>query len=104
MDLTYHAEERAPVKKEDLKADWIKKEKLTVLTTKEDKRGEEGRKVQQVVRHNETKTGLGIDEADFDKVGFGSSKPQKQVEERKNDKRGRKGNKPQFSAEDFPTL
>ena len=36
MDLSYSAQAKAPVKKGDINAEWIKKEKLTVIQSKED--------------------------------------------------------------------
>ena len=108
VDVTYQKEEKAAVKKEDIKAEWIKKEKLTLMTTKEDRRGGEDRKTQQNIQQNSSKVGLGIEEADFDKVGFGSKPAPKeaprQEEPQKGGKRGGKKNKPQFSADDFPSL
>ena len=50
---------------------------------------------------------MGIDESDFDKVGFGSKPVAKEAQrdnDRKGDKRGGKKNAPKFSAEDFPSL
>lgn len=36
VDLAYNAQSRAPVKKGEVNAEWIKKEKLTLVQTKED--------------------------------------------------------------------
>lgn len=106
VDLTYQQDSKNAVKKEDIKAEWIKKEKLTLMTTKEDLRSQE-KKAQQVVKHNTAKTTLGIEEEDFEKVGFGSKPAPKEAprqEESKGGKRGGKKAKPQFSADDFPAL
>jgi hypothetical protein len=61
VDVSYQKEEKE-AKKGEIKADWIKKEKLTVLTTKEDLKSQDQKKTQQTVNHNSTKTSIGIDE------------------------------------------
>ena len=105
--MSYQQKEKAPVKKDDIKAEWIKKEKLTLMTTKEDLRANE-KKAQQSIVQNTTKSGLNIDESDYDKVGFGSKPAPKeaprQEEHQKGGRRGKKANRPQFSADDFPSL
>ena len=80
------------------------------MTTKEDLRNQEQGKTQQSIVQNTNKIGLGIDEADFDKVGFGSKPapkeaPKQEEHHHKGGKRGgKKAAKPQFSADDFPAL
>ena len=68
-----------PTKKGEVKAEWIKKEKLTVMETKEDKRQNE-QKSQNAVKHLDARGG--IDES-LGSLGFNSkpSKPQ-QVEKK----------------------
>lgn len=105
VDLTYTAQTKAPVKKGEINADWIKKEKLIVLESKEDKKQQE-RSGEQVIKHTAVK-GLDVAEETLN-LGFGS-KPthaHKQEEHRgdKRDHKGGKSAKPHFSAEDFPTL
>ena len=104
VDLTYNPENKGQVKKGEIKAEWIKKEKLTLLETKEDLRNQE-KKAEHSIKYTSVKTGLAIDESDFDKVGFGSKPAPKdnRRDEPKPEKRGKK-NKPQFSADDFPSL
>ena len=105
VEIAYQNEEKGPAKKE-VKAEWIKKEKLTVMTTKEDLKNQE-KKSQQTVKQNTAKTGLGIDEGDFDKVGFGAKQPSKEApkqEENRGGKRGGKKAQPKFSNDDFPSL
>ena len=76
------------------------------MTTKEDLKNQE-KKAQQTVKQNTAKTGLGIDEGDFGKVGFGAKKPAKEApkeEESRGGKRGGKKAQPKFSNDDFPSL
>lgn len=108
VDISYQKQQDKAYNKEDIKADWIKKQKLTLMTTKQDLRAAE-QKAQQAIVQNTTKTGLGIDESDFDKVGFGSKPapkeaPRQEDHHQKGGKRGGKKAKPQFSADDFPSL
>ena len=104
IDLTYKPESKVAVEKEEIKAEWLKKEKLRLIETKEDLRKQE-KKAEHSIKYTSVKTGIAIDESDFDKVGFGSKPAPKdnRKEEPKPDKRGKK-NKPQFSADDFPSL
>jgi hypothetical protein len=107
VDLTYQPQQREPVKKQDINADWIKKEKLTLLKTKEDLKNEE-RKVQAASKTTGPSSGIEVEEGKYNLVGFGS-KPlprdtQKTNDRRDDNKRGGKANKPKFSNEDFPSL
>jgi len=107
VDLTYQAQHKGPVKKQDINADWIKKEKLTLLKTKEDLKNEE-KKIQPASRTTGPSSGIDVEDNKLNLVGFGS-KPlpkdtQKTNERREDNKRGGKKNKPQFSNEDFPSL
>lgn len=104
VDLTYTADSRGPAKKGEVNAEWIKKEKLTVLATKEDLKAQE-RNAEQAVKHTSGKVGLDIDESDFDKVGFGKKpvvRETQNVEE--HHRKGKKAAKPHFTADDFPSL
>jgi hypothetical protein len=111
LDLSYQPASRPQPKKEAAEtAEWIKKEKLTLLTTKEDLKAQE-RSGQQAVKPKAARSGLDIEEADLGKVGFGSKpvapREAPRTEEKRGEKRipaGKKGGKPQFSAEDFPSL
>jgi len=98
VDLTYTAQTKAPVKKGEINAEWIKKEKLTLLESKEEKKQQE-RSGEQVIKHTAVK-GLDVAEETLN-LGFGS-KPthsSKQDDHRdKRDHRGGKNAKPLFSA------
>lgn len=107
VDLTYQPQNK-PVKKEEINADWIKKEKLTLLKTKEDLKNEE-KKIQSNTKNTGSSSGKAVEESTQKFVGFGS-KPTPKDTQKTNDHRddnkrggGKKG-KPQFSNEDFPTL
>ena len=104
MDLAYTAQTKGPAKKTEVDAEWIKKEKLTVLSTKEDKKAQE-RNSEQGVKFTSAKVGLDIDESDFNKVGFGK-KPavQETHKPEEHHRKGKKHQKPHFTADDFPSL
>lgn len=78
IDLAYNPQSKAPVKKGEVDAEWIKKEKLTVVATKEELKNQE-RNTEQAVKHTSGKVGLDIDESDFDKVGFGKKPAPKET-------------------------
>lgn len=99
VNMTYQGSNKTTAKKEDIKADWIKKEKLTLITTKEDLRKQE--KSAQPAAKTSAAT---VEETETVKVGFGSKGAAPKQTEGKNDKRGGKKGKSQFSAEDFPAL
>eukprot|EP00178_Gracilaria_changii_P014121 TRINITY_DN4005_c0_g1_i1.p1 TRINITY_DN4005_c0_g1~~TRINITY_DN4005_c0_g1_i1.p1 ORF type:complete len:117 (+),score=19.14 TRINITY_DN4005_c0_g1_i1:507-857(+) len=105
VDVTYQAENKGPAKKQDIKADWIKKEKLTLMKTKEDLRNEE-KNTQPTKKAKGPSSGVDVEENQYDLVGFGSKPAPKdnQRNNERNDKRGGKRNKPQFSNDDFPAL
>lgn len=105
VDLTYTAQTKAPVKKGEVNAEWIKKEKLTLVQTKEELKNQE-RNGEQRVKFNSAKVGLDIDESDLGKLGFGSKPLPKEHNHQKPEepRKGGKKNKPQFSNDDFPTL
>ena len=75
MDINHTYEKKGPVKKENLDADWIKKEKLIVLETKESKKNSE-RNPQNIVKQSDTRSGL---DENLENLGFGS-KPAKKAE------------------------
>lgn len=105
VDLTYQPQQKEPVKKQDINAEWIKKEKLTLLKTKEDLKNEE--RIAQNAKKVASKTNE-VEATHSNLVGFGS-KPlprdtQRTNERRDDNKRGGKKNAPKFSNEDFPAL
>ena len=104
MDLTYTAQTKAPAKKGEVDAEWLKKEKLTVLATKEDLKAQERNTNEQGVKMASGKVGLDIDEADFDKVGFGKKPVVRETGKAEEHNRKGKKPKPHFTADDFPSL
>lgn len=104
IELNNNFEQRGPAKKADINAEWIKKEKLTVLETKEDKKNNE-RNAQGAVKFSSARVGL---DENLGGLGFGQ-KPTRKVEERrevKNEPRGGKGKKERvvINDDDFPSL
>lgn len=107
VDINSAYEQKGPAKKADINAEWIKKEKLTVIETKQDKKNSE--------RNNQgfTKVALsrtGLDE-NLEGLGFGQKVVKKQEEKREekpdNRGKGRKDNnkkKPVINDDDFPSL
>jgi hypothetical protein len=91
-------EKKAASKKADLNAEWIKKEKLTVLESKEDKKLSE-RNGQNVVKLTSGRVGL---DENLESLGFFDKKPKRQEEGRKHE--GRPGKKEKLREEDFPAL
>lgn len=69
-------QKKAPVKGE-VNADWLKKEKLTLIETKEDKRRQENVK-QNVLLHNNTR--VERDLANSEILGFGNKPVQRKTE------------------------
>ena len=74
------------------------------METKEDKRNNEGKNKQQLVSHTHLKAGLEIDQDVEGIVGFGKKVNQSRGDDYKGDRKGGRKNKPQFKADDFPTL
>ncbi len=70
------AQKKAPVRGE-VNAEWLKKEKLTLIETKEDKRRQESTK-QSVLLHNNTKVERDLANSEF--LGFGNRPAQKSTE------------------------
>lgn len=110
IDINSTAVQRKVPVKGEVNAEWLKKEKLTLLETKEDKKRQETVK-QNVTQHNNTRVEIGFGNSEI--LGFGSTKPvQKQREEepQRNQTNGQKGGKrvPQtkvnLKEDDFPTL
>ena len=97
--------QKGPSKKNDINAEWIKKEKLTVIQTKEDKKNIE-RNGQNLVKFSDTRSGL---DDNLEALGF-NSKPARKAEDKKDQKtdyKGKangKGKKVALSTEDFPSL
>ncbi len=109
VDLTLTAGQRkAPVKTE-VSAEWLKKEKLTLVETKEDKKRQEVVK-QNITQHNNTKVEMDFGNSEI--LGFGTKPAQKPREEegqRNHQERGHKGGKKThqkvvLNDDDFPTL
>lgn len=69
-------QKKAPVRGE-VNAEWLKKEKLTLIETKEDKRKQENVK-QNILQHNNTKVELDLGNPEI--LGFGTRPVQKQRE------------------------
>lgn len=57
MEINNTYEKKTVAKKTDVNADWIKKEKLTVLQSKEDQKLQE-RNAQNIVKFTSSKVGL----------------------------------------------
>lgn len=105
------AQRKVPVRGE-VNAEWLKKEKLTLLETKEDKRKQETVK-QNIAQQNNTRVELGFGSSEI--LGFGSKPVQKpreeeqQPQQRNNNDKGYKGKKTTqakvaLKEEDFPSL
>lgn len=111
VDVAFNVAAKGPAKRGEINADWLKKEKLQVLQTKEDKRQQEKGNTEQTVKFSTTKVGLDLDEDKLNIVGFGSKAAPKHHEHKHGEKhehkhydnKGKKG-KLQFSADDFPAL
>lgn len=97
--------QKGPSKKNNINAEWIKKEKLTVIQTKEDKKNIE-RNGQNLVKFSDTRASL---DDNLEALGF-NSKPTRKAEDKKDQKsdyKGKvsgKGKKVALSKEDFPSL
>lgn len=110
VDLTLTSGQRkAPVKSE-VNAEWLKKEKLTLVETKEDKKRQEIVK-QNLTQHNNTRVEMDLGNTEI--LGFGTKPVQKPKEEegqRNHHERGHKGapkkthQKVVINEDDFPTL
>lgn len=100
MDVTSTYEKKAPAKRAEINADWLKKEKLTVLESKEDKKISE-RNAQNVVKFSSARVGL---DENLEGLGFGSKAPVKHERHEERAVKGKGGKKALIREEDFPTL
>lgn len=99
MEVTSTYEKKAPARRTEISADWLKKEKLTVLESKEDKKISE-RNAQNIVK--QTSARVGLDE-NLEGLGFGSKAPVKHERQEERAVKG-KGKKAVIREEDFPSL
>ncbi len=76
VEITNTFEKKAPVKKGEINAEWIKKEKLTVLDTREEKKHGE-RNSQNIVKFNSGRAGL---DENLEGLGFGQKAQGKKPE------------------------
>ncbi len=117
VDVNQINKRQDPVKKTEVNADWIKKEKLTVLETKEDKKRETRNKVQ--VPKNELQPGQSVAEDNkAELLGFHSKQSAKRPERNRDEKEerprdnnkkpvaggGKKKEKIVINEDEFPTL
>jgi hypothetical protein len=92
-------EKKAVSKKAELNAEWIKKEKLTVIESKEDKKLSE-RNGQNIVKFASSRVGL---DENLESLGlFEKKAPKRQEEPRKHEPKH--GKRQQIREEDFPAL
>ncbi len=77
VDLNVTSTQKKTPVRGEVNAEWLKKEKLTLIETKEDKRRQENVK-QNVPQQNNTKVELGFENSKS--LGFGSKPVQKQRE------------------------
>ncbi len=89
MEVSNVYEKKTASRRADLNAEWIKKEKLTILESKEDKKLSE-RNAQNVVKLSSGRVGL---DENLESLGFFDKKPKRQEEGRKNEGRGGKKEK-----------
>ena len=85
--------QREPVKKGPVDADWIKKEKLTVLETKEDKRTRE--QVQVTRKDLKNQVGMNVEHSEL--LGFGTQAPQPRREREEEHREHREPREPRDS-------
>ena len=92
-------EKKAVARKADLNAEWIKKEKLTIIESKEDKKLSE-RNGQNVVKFASSRVGL---DENLESLGlFERKTPKRQEEPRRHE--GKQNKRQQIREEDFPSL
>ena len=92
-------EKKAVARKADLNAEWIKKEKLTIIESKEDKKLSE-RNGQNVVKFASSRVGL---DENLESLGlFERKAPKRQEEPRRHE--GKQNKRQQIREEDFPSL
>lgn len=92
IDISEVNAKKEPVKKGEINAEWIKKEKLTVMETKEDKKQGSRNKI-QVVRHQLQPGANVAEEEGAELLGFHGkqSKPRPERQERDDRNRDDKG-------------
>lgn len=71
VDINSQAVQRKVPVKGEINAEWIKKEKLTLVETKEDKKRQEGLK-QNILQHTNTRVEMGFGNSEL--LGFGTTK------------------------------
>ncbi len=74
VDINSTGQRKVPTKSE-INAEWLKKEKLTLLETKEDKRKQET-VGQNLTQHNNTRVEMNLGNSDI--LGFGQQRPAQQ--------------------------
>lgn len=100
LEVTATYEKKEVKKSAEVNAEWIKKEKLTVLDTKEGKKISE-RNGQNVVKHTSGRVGL---DENLEGLGF-FNKAERKPEERREHRHEHKGKgKKIIHEEDFPAL
>ena len=77
IEINNTFEKKAPVKKGEINADWIKKEKLTLVDTKEEKKISERNK-EGFVKFTSTKVEI---DSNLQGLGFGQQAPKKHAQE-----------------------
>lgn len=75
VDLSTSTAQRKVPTKSEINAEWLKKEKLTVVETKEDKRRQETVS-QNLTQHNNTRVEMNLGNSDI--LGFGQKPAQQQ--------------------------
>ncbi len=105
VEITNNYEKKAPVRKADLNAEWIKKEKLVLLESKEDKKISE-RNAQNIVKFSSSRVGL---DENLESLGFFSKAEKKPEYKQENKHEGKheyrgKGKRPVVNDDDFPSL
>lgn len=109
VEINTTAERRVPVRGE-VNAEWLKKEKLTLIETKEDKRRTENIR-QNITQHNNTRVETGFGNSEI--LGFGATRtvqrPREEEPQRIQPTNGQKGGKRtqtkvNLKEDDFPTL
>lgn len=101
VEISATYEKKEPARRTELDAEWLKKEKLTVLDTKESKKISE-RNGQNVVKHSSARVGL---DENLEGLGFFGKSSRRPEERRENAPQQYKGKgKKIIHEEDFPTL
>jgi hypothetical protein len=93
-------EKKEVTRRVDLNAEWIKKEKLTVIESKEDKKLSE-RNGQNVVKFASSRVGL---DENLESLGLFERKAPRRQEEPREQQKGKNNKRQQIREEDFPAL